>query len=203
MIYKTGMINIPFPNKKYNIIYADPPWDYGNTKNHNGQFWGIADRHYPVMKLDEIKSLPILDLCEPNAYLFLWVTSPFLEKGFEIIKSWGFKYATVGFVWVKTTNDGKRVRTDGLGKYTISNAEYCLIARRGKYWRVAKNVQQIVQCPKAAHSKKPDEVRDRIVQLCGDVSRIELFARQTAPGWDSWGNEVCETNSVLSTASVI
>ena len=179
--------------KKYNIIYADPPWDYGNTKNLNGQFWGMADKHYPVMKLKDIKALPVLELSDENCYLFLWVTSPFLEKGFEVIKSWGFKYATVGFVWVKMKNDMSEVRKDGLGKYTISNAEYCLIARKGKYWRESRKVQQIIQTPKFKHSQKPSEIRDRIVELVGDVPRIELFARETIAGWDSWGNELDNT----------
>ena len=179
-----------FPDKKYNIIYVDPPWDYGNTKNHNGQFWGMADKHYNVMKLDDIKNLPIQDIASENCFLFLWVTSPFMEKGFEVIKSWGFKFCTVGFVWIKMKNDMSEVRKDGLGKYTISNAEYCLIARNGKYWREAKNIQQIITTPKLGHSRKPDEVRDRIVQLCGDLPRIELFARQKTEGWDCWGNEI-------------
>ena len=184
------MEQIPFPNKKYNIIYADPPWDYGNTKNLNGQFWGMADKHYPVMKLDDIKNLPIQSIAEENCYLFLWTTSPFLEKSFEVIKAWGFKYATVGFVWVKMKNDMSEVRKDGLGKYTISNAEYCLIARKGKYWRNARNIQQIVMTPKFKHSQKPTEARDRIVDLCGDLPRIELFAREKVDGWGVWGNEV-------------
>lgn len=175
---------------KYQIIYADPPWDYGNTKNHNGKFWGIADRHYSVMKLKDIKSLSIESISADNCYLFLWVTSPFLEKGFEVIKSWGFKYATVGFVWIKMKNDMSEVRKDGLGKYTISNAEYCLIARNGKYWRESKNIQQIIQSPKLKHSVKPKETKDRIVKLVGDLPRIELFAREKTEGWDVWGNEV-------------
>ncbi len=181
---------IKFPRKRYQIIYADPPWDYGNTKNHNGHFWGIADRHYAVMKLSEIKSLPVASIAADNCYLFIWVTSPFLQKGFEVIESWGFKYATVGFVWVKTTNDQTTVRGDGLGKYSISNAEYCLIARRGKYWREARNVKQIIMAPKTRHSEKPSCTRDRIIELCGNRSRIELFARQSCKGWDSWGLEV-------------
>ena len=118
----------------------------------------MADKHYPVMKLDEIKQLPVHNLADQNCYLFLWTTSPFLEKSFEVIKAWGFKYATVGFVWVKMKNDMSEVRGDGLGKYTISNAEYCLIARSGDYWREAKNVKQVIQTPKYEHSKKPDEI---------------------------------------------
>lgn len=177
-------------NKKYNIIYADPPWDYGNTKNHDGQFWGMADKHYPVMKLEDIKNLPIHNIADDNCFLFLWTTSPFLEKSFEVVKAWGFKYATVGFVWIKMKNDMSEVRGDGLGKYTISNAEYCLIARKGNYWREAKNVKQIIMTPKYKHSEKPKEIRDRIIQLCGDLPRIELFARQKPDGWDVFGNEV-------------
>lgn len=181
---------IAFPNKQYDVIYADPPWDYGNTKNHNGKFYGIAERHYPTMKLDDIKRLPVNTISKDNCYLFMWVTSPFMEKGFEIIKEWGFKYATIGFVWVKTTNDNTKVRGDGLGKYTISNAEYCLIAKKGKYWRENKNVQQIIMSPKQQHSKKPNEIRERIISLVGNVDKIELFARERYDGWDSWGNEV-------------
>ena len=184
------MEQIPFPNKKYQVIYADPPWDYGNTKNHNGEFWGMADKHYSVMKFKDICALPVTSIADEDCYLFLWTTSPFLEKSFEVIQSWGFKYATVGFVWIKLKNDLSGIRKDGLGKYTISNAEYCLIARKGKYKRESKSVQQIVQTPKLGHSTKPHEVRTRIVELVGDLPRIELFARQKTDGWDVWGNEV-------------
>ena len=152
-------------DKKYNIIYADPPWDYGNTKNLNGKFCGIADRHYNVMKFQDICCLPVQNIA-------------------------GFKYATVGFVWIKMKNDMSCVREDGLGKYTISNAEYCLIARKGKYWRESRDIKQVIQYPKTAHSSKPPEIRERIVSLCGDLPRIELFARDLCPGWDSIGNEI-------------
>lgn len=138
----------------------------------------MADKHYPVMKLEDIKTLPIHNITDKDCYLFLWTTSPFMEKSFDVIKAWGFKYATIGFVWIKMKNDMSGVRGDGLGKYTISNAEYCLIARKGKYWREARNIKQIIMTPKFEHSKKPDEIRERIVNLCGNVSRIELFARQ-------------------------
>lgn len=175
---------------KYQIIYADPPWDYGNTRNLNGHFWGMADRHYSVMSLEIIRALPIYNLADKDCYLFLWTTAPFMEKVFEVIKAWKFKYATIGFVWIKMKNDMSEVRGDGLGKYTISNAEYCLIARKGKYWRKARNVKQIIMTPKYKHSKKPDEIKNRIVELCGDLPRIELFARKKTEGWDVWGNEV-------------
>ena len=176
--------------KKYKVIYADPPWDYGNTKNLDGEFWGIAEKHYPIMKFKDICDLPIQNIADDDCFLFLWTTSPFLEKTFEVIKKWGFKYCTVGFVWVKTRNDSDDIRADGLGKYTISNAEYCIIARKGKYWREARNVKQIIMHPKMVHSAKPKEIRDRIVALCGDVPRVELFARDTCEGWDSIGLEI-------------
>lgn len=176
--------------KKYNIIYIDPPWDYGNTKNHKGQFWGIADKHYPVMKFKDIKDLPIAKLSAKNCYLFLWITSPFLEKGFELIKEWKFEYSTVAFVWIKMKNDMSEARKDGLGKYTISNVECCLIGKKGKYWREAKNVQQLVFAPKRNHSRKPKEIRERIVKLCGNLPRIELFATEKVKGWSSLGYEI-------------
>jgi len=188
--------------KKYQIIYADPPWDYGNTKNYNGQFWGIADKHYPTMKLKDIKKLPISTISAKDCYLFLWVTSPFLEIGFDVINTWGFKYSTVGFVWIKMKNNMNEVRGDGLGKYTISNAEYCLIARNGKYWRNSKKVKQIIQTPKYKHSQKPDEVKNRIIQLIGDLPRIELFAREKTEGWDVWGNEVKSDIDLLTLKKV-
>lgn len=150
----------------------------------------MADKHYDVMKFKDICNLPVNNISADDSYLFLWVTSPFLEKGFEVIKSWGFTYAIVGFVWIKMKNDMSTVREDGLGKYTISNAEYCLIARKGKYWRNTRNVKQIVQYPKTIHSAKPPEIRDRIVALCGDLPRVELFARDSCNGWDSIGNEI-------------
>jgi site-specific DNA-methyltransferase (adenine-specific) len=108
----------------------------------------------------------------------------------KVIKAWGFDYKTFGFVWVKMTNNMSKVRGDGIGNYTIQNAEYCLIGLKGKYWRNKTGVKQILLAPKQEHSKKPSEARERILELCGDLPRIELFARQHADGWDCWGNEV-------------
>lgn len=181
---------VPSPNKKYRIILADPPWNYGNTKNLNGQFYGIAERHYKTLPIKDIINLPVSKIADENCYLFLWITSPFMKYAFRIIEEWGFKYSTVGFVWIKMTNDMKKIRGDGLGKYTISNAEYCLIGRKGKYWRNEKNVKQIIFAPKQEHSRKPSEIRDRIVQLCGDLPRIELFAREHYNGWDAVGYDI-------------
>ena len=184
---------IPFPNKKYNIIYADPAWQYNDKRqgkgknNPNGA--GGANKHYKTLTLKEICSLKVNNISDNNCMLFIWCTSSLLNYGFDVIKSWGFKFKTVGFVWIKLTKDFKKPYS-GMGHYTNQNAEFCLIGLKGKYWRNAKNIKQIVQEPRREHSRKPDRIRNDIVELCGDLPRIELFARQRVDGWDNWGNQV-------------
>jgi N6-adenosine-specific RNA methylase IME4 len=176
--------------KKYNIIYADPPWSY-NDKMETHSFSEL--NHYSTMSLQEIKDLPIKELAEKDSVLFLWVVSPMLDWGFEVIKSWGFKYKTVAFVWSKHSKNGKKIAN--LGRWTMGNVEMCLIATKGKPKRIKNNVRQLVEAERTVHSKKPAEVAKRIVDLMGDLPRIELFARETSPGWDAWGNEVeCSIN---------
>lgn len=170
--------------KKYEIIYADPPWKYDM---HRGQ--GVAENHYRTMSIDELCQLPVKELAEKNATLFLWVTFPQLPEAFQVMKAWGFTYKTVAFVWVKQNKSGNGFFF-GLGYWTRSNAEICLLGIRGKPKRVSKKVRQIMVSPLEQHSKKPDETRERIVELMGDIPRIELFARQETVGWDVWGNEV-------------
>jgi len=177
------------PNKKYKIIYADPPWFYTDKRENPSsdrpkKYGGIS---YQVMKIDELCNLPIKHIAEKDAILFLWTTMPLLQKSFKVMNAWGFEYRTCGFVWVKTTTKGIR---SGLGKYTNSNAELCLIGLNGKYLsRKDKSIKQIVLSPVTNHSKKPSEVRERIVKLYGNLPRIELFARERIEGWDVWGNE--------------
>ena len=173
-------------DKKYNIIYADPPWSYKDKKNNDPRMGGIT---YPTMTLEEIKSLPVEKITEKNSALFLWVTMPMLREGLEVIKSWGFEYRTCAFCWVKQNPSGEGIYS-GLGHWTNGNAELCLFAKKGKPKRVAKNIKQILLAPRGRHSAKPPETRDRIKRLLGDLPRIELFARQHSDGWDCWGNEV-------------
>jgi N6-adenosine-specific RNA methylase IME4 len=174
---------IPFPKKKYNIIYADPAWKcwFGGKKN--------ASNHYSCMDLQSIKNLPIKDITADNCILFMWVIFPLLPECIETMKSWGFRYSTCGFTWVK-----KNKKADswfwGCGYYTRANAELCLIGTKGIIKRVSKSVHQIIDTRIENHSKKPDIVRKKILELCGDLPRIELFARQKVDGWDCWGNEV-------------
>ena len=170
--------------KKYNIIYADPPWRYQMNK---GQ--GVAEKHYATMSIQEICELPVETIADKDSVLFLWVTFPQLSEAFKVIKAWGFTYKTVAFVWVKLNKSGKGFFF-GLGYWTRSNAEICLLAVKGKPKRKSKKVFQIITSPLQEHSRKPEEARKRIVELMGDIPRIELFAREQALGWDVWGNEV-------------
>ncbi len=172
---------------KYQIIYADPAWEFGT--------WGKTGKrapqtHYSCMNTTDIGLLPIGDLADENCALFLWVTMPALGQAFGLINGWGFSYSTVAFTWVKLNKNGMGFFF-GLGSWTRANAELCLLATKGHPKRVNKDVPQIVATPRMAHSRKPDEiVRDRIIRLCGDLPRIELFARRKVEGWDCWGNEV-------------
>ena len=172
------------PNKRYSIIYADPAWSYqGKMMNSS-----VTD-HYNVMSIDDICNLPVNDIAAENSILFMWVTLPKLNEFMKVVNAWGFEYKTTAFVWVK-----KNKKADsffmGLGRWTRANPEICVLATKGKIERKSKSIRQLQVFPLDKHSKKPDQFRDLIVELCGDLPRIELFARQKTPGWDVWGNEV-------------
>lgn len=173
--------------QKYKVIYADPPWHYRVwSKKGDGR---SAEAHYPTMNLEDIKMLPVAQIADRDAALFLWVTFPLLQEAWSVMKAWGFIYKSVAFVWIKQNRKSDALFW-GMGYWTRANAEICLLATRGHPKRVAKNVHQVIFSHIEEHSKKPDEARRRIEQLMGDVPRIELFARRTSPGWDVWGNEV-------------
>ena len=144
--------------------------------------------HYPIMNPDEIMALPVKEIADDNCLLFLWAINPILPVAFEVIKAWGFTYSTVAFVWAKTNKDGTPAM--GLGYWTRANAELCLLGKRGSIRRLSRNVRSLIISPRREHSQKPDEVRERIIQLVGNLPRIELFARRKVEGWDCWGNEV-------------
>lgn len=183
------LVNMDLPiDKKYNIIYLDPPWIY-DDECHAGERGAIYK--YPLMTMDELKALPVGSIAADDCVLFMWVTMPKLGEIFEcgLIKHWGFEYKTNAFTWVKKNEKG-RGWFWGMGSWTRSNVELCLLATRGNPKRINTNVHSVITTPIEEHSKKPDVIRERIIQLCGDLPRIELFARQAAPGWTSWGNEV-------------
>lgn len=147
------------------------------------------------MKKEEIFELPVSEIADDNCILFLWVTFPCLKEGLQTIEKWGFCYKTCGFTWIKKNRKSEGLFW-GLGYWTRANAEICLIATKGNPKRESKSVHQVIISRIEEHSKKPDETRDRIVKLCGDVPRIELFARQSAEGWDCWGLEAPDDKNI-------
>lgn len=183
------VVDIYNTNKRYNIIYADPPWQYKVWSNKGkGR---SAESHYSTMNIEEIINMKkvIEKISENDCVLFIWITYPCLREGLKVIKEWGFTYKTCAFNWVK-----KNKKADswfwGMGYWTRANSELCLLATKGKIKRKSARVHQIVDTSIEEHSKKPDIVREKIVELIGDMPRIELFARQKIIGWDCWGNEV-------------
>ena len=170
--------------KRYQIIYADPPWRYEQKSMQ-----GAAEKHYPTMSIADLCALPVADIAAADSALFLWATFPQLPAALKLIRAWGFTYKTIAFLWLK-----KNKKSDswfyGLGFWTRGNAEVCLLATKGRPKRRAANIHQFIISPVQEHSKKPNEVREKIVDLMGDVPRIELFARSYTEGWDVWGNEV-------------
>ena len=189
------MDEMNWPNKKYNVIYADPPWAYNNFssgKAKGSTIYGSAAHHYTCLSPEQIKAIPVDNIAAKDCWLFLWATYPNLPIALDVMQAWGFIYKTVAFTWVKTR--GKSWYS-GLGFYTNGNAEVVLLGTRGRMKRVVKNVKQLCIAPLSRHSEKPDEIRERVTTLCGDVSRIELFARKRVNGWDAWGNEVGGSDS--------
>lgn len=186
--------------KKYQIIYADPPWHFGDrvrSKGMGGYFYSLEDKHYKTMKTEEICNLPIKELASEQSILFLWTTDAHIPDALKVIDGWGFKYKTVAFHWLKKEKSGKNVCF--MSKWTMKSSEICLLATRGTAHKLlkARNIRQLVEAERSTHSRKPQEIRDRIVQMFGnELSKVELFARQKTDGWDVWGNEV-ESNIKL------
>ena len=170
--------------KKYQIIYADCPWSYNDQGCQ-----GTMANHYKGMKLNDIGNLPIWDIADKDCILFMWATYPMLSEVLHTIKRWDFTYKSIAFQWVKL-NPKALTPFFGLGRWTRGNTEPCLLATKGKPHRVSKSVFQLIQEPRRKHSQKPSIVRDKIVELMGDLPRIELFAREKTEGWDSWGDEI-------------
>ncbi len=170
--------------KKYQIIYADPPWSYNDQGCQ-----GTMANHYKGMKLKNIMDLSVKNIADNNCILFLWATYPMYAEALKVIDAWGFKYKSIGFQWIKLNKKNKKPFF-GLGRWTRGNTEPCLLATKGKPKRISASVSQMVFAPLRKHSQKPNEVRNRIIELMGDLPRIELFAREKTEGWDVWGNEV-------------
>ncbi len=180
------------PDKKYCVIYADPPWTF---KTRSAKGLTGRPQHYDRMTIEEIKALPIQNCADKDCWLFLWTTGPHLDQAFEVIKSWGFKYSGMGFVWIKLRSKAGTLffmMADlfmGGGYTTRKNAEFCLLARRGKPKRLRNDIHEVMISPRREHSRKPDEFYNRIVSFAKGPY-LELFSRSSQEGWDLWGNEV-------------
>jgi len=180
--------------KKYQIIYADPPWSYYNdndAKPNCTTVKGMRRPPYNVLGSESIKKIAVNKIANDNCILFIWTTDYHLVKCIEVISEWGFKYKTIGFAWAKKTKTNKPVCF--MGAYTMkSGIELCLLATKGDIHKLIKkkNIKSLIETQREKHSKKPNEARERIVELMGDLPRIELFARKKTKGWDIWGDEI-------------
>lgn len=187
----------PLPQKIYDIIYADPPWDYGGKMQYDKSciktenigftkkiFISSASFKYPTLKLNELKQLNVASICSNNCLLFLWTTGPQLEKAVELGNSWGFEYKTVAFVWDKKNHNP--------GRYTLSQTEFVLAFKKGAIPtpRGARNIRQLIAVPRGKHSEKPEEIISNISKMFPEQKKIELFARKNYVGWDNWGLEI-------------
>ena len=186
------------PNKQFDIIYADPPWDYngkmqfdnsGKAENFHISkkiFISSATFKYPTLKVKEMMRIPIIEIAKDDCLLFMWATNPHLQQAIELGAAWGFQYRTVAFIWDKMSHNP--------GQYTMSNCELCLVFKRGRIPspRGARNIQQLIRSPRKNHSEKPTEVIKAIEKMFPAQARIELFARRKPKGWSVWGLDVRE-----------
>ena len=194
------------PQKKYSIIYADPPWDYGGKMQYDKSiiksenegfkreiFLSSASFKYPTLKLNDLKKLDIASISENDCLLFLWTTGPQLANSIELGNAWGFEYKTVAFVWDKMIHNP--------GRYTLSQTEFCLVFKKGKIPspRGARNIRQLVSVPRGQHSEKPEIVIDGITKMFPTQEKIELFARKNYLGWDNWGLEIPDSKIEIRT----
>ena len=188
--FAVGVIMLNFPDKKYNIIYVDPAWEYdltGVDSCTNGKYLrGTAKQHYDTMSMKELLDLPIQKISDKNCHLYLWYTNSFVREAHQLCEKWGFNYKQT-LTWVKTYPNGKIIT--GAGFYFRGCTEHLIFATKGKLPRGDKTLKNLVISSRGEHSKKPNIFRDLIVKQSGDLPRIELFARTKIHGWDVWGDD--------------
>lgn len=200
----------PLPSKKYDVIYADPPWDYGGKMQYDKTtikdenigfekkiFISSASFKYPTLKLKQLKELDIPSITADDCLLFMWTTGPQMANAIELGKAWGFEYKTVAFVWDKMVHNP--------GRYTLSQTEFVLAFKHGRFPqpRGARNVRQLIEVHRGQHSVKPIKVIDGITRMFPQQNKIELFARNNYVGWDNWGLEIPGQKIEILTAEEI
>ena len=194
------------PDKKYQVIYADPPWDYGGKMQYDkttikGEnigfekkiFISAATFKYPTLKIKQLKELDVCSIAADDCILFMWTTGPQFANAIELGEAWGFEYKTVAFVWDKMVHNP--------GRYTLSQTEFVLAFKKGRFPtpRGARNIGQLITVPRGRHSEKPIEVIDGITKMFPVQDKIELFARRNYCGWDNWGLEIPDSKVEIST----
>jgi len=193
------------PKKKFDIIYADPPWHYNGKLQFDKSskskdqinlskkiFISTPGFIYPTMKTKDLMKIPINDIAADDSLLFMWTTNPHLAQAIELGQAWGFEYRTVAFIWDKMNHNP--------GKYTLSNCELVLLFKHGRIPmpRGARNIQQLIRSPRREHSQKPIEVKDAIKKMFPTQKRIELFAREKTRGWSTWGLDLIQKKDFQS-----
>jgi len=174
--------------KNYEIIYADPPWQFSNKKTGGSMKSGV-EAHYSTMNIEDMKLLPVNEIAAENAILVMWYVGAMPQEAIDLVHAWGFTLKNMnGFVWNKITKKG--LPHFGMGFYTRAGSESAIIATKGRCKPSSRSVRAVISAAVGRHSEKPEAFRKSIVDLAGDVPRIELFARQKTDGWDVWGNEV-------------
>ncbi len=194
------------PKDKYQVIYADPPWDYGGkmqydkttikAENENFErdiFISSATFKYPTLKLKDLMLLDVKSIADDDCILFMWTTGPQMENAIKLGTAWGFEYKTIAFVWDKMVHNP--------GRYTLSQTEFVLAFKKGKFPtpRGARNVRQLLSVHRGEHSVKPHQVIDGITQMFPQQKKIELFARNNYEGWDNWGLEIPDSKIKIPT----
>lgn len=169
----------PLPNGQYGCLLVDPPWSFRTYANDNVAP-ARGKQPYSVMSLADIKALPVNDVAAKDCLLFMWTVSHLQAAAFDVAAAWGFQPVSVAFVWDK----GRM----GMGYWTRQEVEICHLFKLGRPKRKSKGVRQLIRAPRREHSRKPDEVYERIEALV-DGPYLELFARQAWSGWSAWGNE--------------
>lgn len=179
---------------KYSIIYADPPWQFDNKKTGGSMLSGAASQ-YTVTDIESLKKIPVADITADDAMLIMWYVGAMPQEAIDLVKAWGFTLKNMnGFVWNKLTKKG--LPHFGMGFYTRAGSESAIIATKGKFKPVSHSVRAVISAPTSKHSKKPREFRDAAVELCGDLPRLEMFARESNEGWDVFGNEAPDSINI-------
>tara|TARA_R100000458_G_C8266855_1_gene241855 strand:+ start:1275 stop:1961 length:687 start_codon:yes stop_codon:yes gene_type:complete len=189
---KPAIIHDQEPPQKFEVIYTDPPWDYDGRTFLDGKAHdtGAASDHYPTMTPQELMELPVKDFLADKCICFMWTTGPQLDISIDVLKAWGFKFKTIAFVWDKVVTNP--------GYYTMSQTELAIVGTHNAIPtpRGARNVKQFHKEQRGRHSAKPHEFRKRIEQMFPDQTKLEMFQRESKPGWHAWGIDAVGENIV-------